>query len=78
MTMAYERRRAIEWAGELLFDLARHTNEGARLCEGSVPPLLAEQALRILRHYPEPWQIKAAVNNDEPLNWWISGEPPRN
>jgi hypothetical protein len=77
MTMAHERRRALEWAGELLRELAFQPTKHEELWGGQVPPKLRDAARHILRHYPEPWQIEAAVMDVEPLCWWISEEPPR-
>jgi hypothetical protein len=77
MTMGYERRRALEWAGETLRDLVHQREKEVDLWGGPVPPKLRELAIRILRHYPEQWQIDAAVMSVEPLNWWISEEPKR-
>lgn len=75
MTMPYERRRALEFAGELLRELAFQHEKHQELWGGSVPPKLRQVAHHILRHYPEPWQIEAAVKDDDPLCWWISDEP---
>ena len=77
MTMAHERRRALEWAGELLRELALQPEKQEELWGGQVPLKLQHVARHILRHYPEHWQIEAAVMNDEPLRWWIGQEPPR-
>ncbi|WP_218511774.1 BPSL0761 family protein [Variovorax sp. dw_308] len=77
MTLPYERRRALEWAGETLRELAYLREKDEELWGGPVPPKLTQLARRILRHYPEPWQIEFAVQSNEPLNWWISEEPER-
>ncbi|SCK54355.1 hypothetical protein VAR608DRAFT_5547 [Variovorax sp. HW608] len=77
MTVGYERRRALEWAGELLRDLAFQPEKHEALWGGPIPPKLKLLAHRILRHYPEPWQLDAAVESDDPVCWWISKEPPR-
>ncbi|WP_218511955.1 BPSL0761 family protein [Variovorax sp. dw_308] len=77
MTMGYERRRAMEWAGETLRDLVYQREKEKELWGGPVPPKLRELAKRILRHYPEPWQIDMAAQSEEPLNSWISEEPER-
>ncbi|MDM0110348.1 hypothetical protein QTH97_36060 [Variovorax sp. J22R24] len=72
-----ERRRALEWAGELLRDLAFQTERPKQIWGGPVPPELKMLAHRILRHYREPWQLDAAVESDDPVCLWISKEPPR-
>lgn len=77
MTMPYERRRALDFAGELLRELAFQPARHEQLWGGQVPQKLRDVARHILRHYPEPWQIENAAKNDEPLCWWISDEPPR-
>lgn len=77
MTMPYERRRALEWAGELMRELAFQPEKHKELWGGKVPPKLRDVARHILRHYPEPWQLDAAVNSNDPTCWWISDEPPR-
>ena len=77
MTIGYERRRALEFAGELLRELAFQPERHEELWGGQVPPKLRDVARHILRHYPEPWQIEAAVGSAAPLCWWISEEPGR-
>ena len=77
MTIGYERRRALEFAGEVLRELAFQPARHEELWGGQVPPKLRQVAKHILRHYPEPWQIEAAVKSSEPLCWWISEEPGR-
>lgn len=75
MTLPYERRRAIEWAGETLRDL-RSPRKDLQLWGGPVPEKLRQMADRILRHYPEPWQIDEAVEMDDlPVSDWIGKEP---
>lgn len=75
MTLPYERRRAIEWAGEALRDL-RSPGKDLQLWGGPVPEKLRQLAERILRHYPEPWQIDAAVELDDvAVSDWIAKEP---
>jgi hypothetical protein len=66
MTVAYERRRAIEAAGEML----------RALRGGPVPEKLRDLAASILRHYPEPWQIADATEMDDlAVCDWIAKEP---
>ena len=77
MTVAYERRRALEWAGELLRELAFQPGRHEELWGGPVPSKLREVARHILRHYPEPWQLEMAVESKEPVCDWISEEPQR-
>ncbi|MDN8615249.1 BPSL0761 family protein [Variovorax ginsengisoli] len=77
MTMPYERRRALDFAGELMRELAFKPDRHQELWGGSVPLKLRQVAKHILRHYPEPWQIEAAIKNDERIGWWISDEPER-
>ena len=75
MTLPYERRRALEWAGETMRELAFQPDRDEELWGGPVPPRSRQMAERILRHYPEPWQLAAAVKSYKPLNLWISEEP---
>ena len=77
MTMPYERRRALEFAGELLRELAFQHEKHQELWGASVPPKLRQVAKHILRHYPEPWQIAAAGESREPVCRWIGKEPER-
>ncbi|WP_369292809.1 hypothetical protein [Variovorax sp. J22R115] len=73
--MGFERRLALESAGELLQELAKGS---LRPGPGEHPmdlPTLQERARHILRHYPEPWQIEAATRNPRPLREWISAGP---
>ncbi|QNK65811.1 BPSL0761 family protein [Variovorax sp. PAMC26660] len=75
MTLPYERRRALQWAGETLRDLQSPDND-LELWGGPVPPKLRQLANRILRHYPTAWQIDAAVKmHDLQISDWIAGEP---
>jgi len=75
MTLAYERRRALEWAGETLREI-RQESKDMELWGGPVPEKLREMAKRILRHYPEPWQIEAATEmDDKAVCSWIAKEP---
>jgi hypothetical protein len=76
MTLPYERRRALEWAGDLLREIRQESGEIERW-GAPLPPKLRESALRILRHYPEPWQIKDATQMTEtPVCNWVAEEPP--
>lgn len=75
MTLPYERRRAIEWAGEALREI-RDTGKDAEHWGGPVPEKLRQIAIRILRHYPEPWQIEATTKMDGlPVSRWIGRQP---
>lgn len=75
MTLPYERRRALEWAGEMLRDL-RMAGKDEENWGGPVPEKLRDLAKRILRHYPEPSQIAAAtLMDDVAVSHWISEEP---
>ena len=75
MTRPYERRRAIEWAGEMLRDIQMASKDEANW-GGPVPEKLRALAVRILRHYPQPSQIKAAATMDAvPVSDWIGPEP---
>ncbi|WP_374684717.1 BPSL0761 family protein [Variovorax sp. ZS18.2.2] len=77
MTLPYERRRALQWAGETLRDL-RSPHKDVELWGAPVPEKLRQLAIRILRHYPEPWQIAAATRMDDvAVSDWIAGEPDR-
>ena len=77
VTMPYERRRALEWAGELMRELTFLPEKHEELWGGQVPPKLRQLAHHILRHYPETWQLEMAVKSNAPLCWWIGEEPPR-
>lgn len=48
MTTPHERTRALRQAGEFLAQLHRRED---------VPQDIREQAMRVLRHYPEEWAI---------------------
>ncbi|WP_156481008.1 BPSL0761 family protein [Variovorax sp. PAMC 28711] len=75
MTVPYERRRAIEWAGQALRDMRSETKD-ATLWGAAVPEKLRQLATQILRHYPTPEQIDAATGMDDvPVSGWIAGEP---
>ena len=55
MTMPLERTRALRWAGEFLREIRTRQD---------VPPDLKQQALVILRHYPEPGDIERKAKLD--------------
>lgn len=75
MTLPYERRRALEWAGET-FRQIRWASKDEEYWGGPVPERLREVVKRIMRHYPEPAQIEAATLMDDlPVSAWIAGEP---
>lgn len=75
MTLPYERRRALEWAGEALRDM-RSPHKDVELWGGPVPEKLRQLAIRVLRHYPEPWQLAAAVKMlNVVVSDWIANEP---
>ncbi|RYH70847.1 MAG: hypothetical protein EON54_01250 [Alcaligenaceae bacterium] len=75
MTVPYERRRALEWAGEALRDM-RSERKDAELWGAPIPDKLRELATRILRHYPTPEQLGAATEMDDvPVSGWIASEP---
>lgn len=74
MTLPYERRRALEWAGEALRAIQSESKDMEQW-GAPIPEKLRELALRILRHYPTQQQIDAAIAMDDvPVNSWISGE----
>lgn len=74
MTLPYERRRSLQWAGEMLRDMRSHKD--LELWGGPIPDKLRQLAIQILRHYPEPWQIAAAVKmRDVAVSDWIAEEP---
>lgn len=62
-TLPYEGRSAIELAGETLWPI-REASKDTEHWGGPVPEKLRQIAIRILRHYPEPWQIEAATKMD--------------
>jgi hypothetical protein len=70
MTMPSERTRALRWAYEFLREIRTRQD---------VPPDLKQQALGILRHYPEPddirsqaqWEASGLVSN---LGPWLAPE----
>lgn len=75
MTTPYERRRALEWAGETLRAI-RSESKGQELWGAPIPERLRELATQILRHYPTPQQIEAATAmEDVPVCGWIADEP---
>lgn len=75
MTLPYERRRAIQWAGEILREL-RSEHRDIELWGVPIPDKLREVAARVLRHYPTPEQIEAAIEMDDlPVCDWIAREP---
>jgi hypothetical protein len=77
MTVAYERRRAIEAAGEMLRALRRERSD-TEVWGGPVPEKLRDLAASILRHYPEPWQIADATEMDDlAVCDWIAKEPSK-
>ena len=74
VTLPFERRRSLEWAGETLRDL-RSSAKDLELWGGPVPPKLRQMAIVILRHYPTPQQIDLATRVDDKISDWISKEP---
>ncbi|RYH53081.1 MAG: hypothetical protein EON54_13985 [Alcaligenaceae bacterium] len=74
MTLPYERRRALEWAGEALRTI-RSESKDIEQWGAPVPEKLRDLATRILRHYPTPQQIDAATAmEDVPVSGWIASE----
>jgi len=71
MTVGYERRLALDWAGEVLRELSALPMDDEARWQVTVAKL-REEARHILRHYPEPWQIEAATTSHMPLHEWIS------
>lgn len=75
MTTPYERRQALEWAGEAL-RLLRSESKDLELWGAPVPERLRELATHVLRHYPTPQQIEAATEMDDvPVSGWIAIKP---
>ena len=75
MTLPYERRRALEWAGETLRELRSEARD-IELWGAPIPNKLRELATQVLRHYPTPQQIEAAIAMDDlPISGWIAREP---
>ena len=76
MTMPHERLRALQWAGELLRELAYDQSKHQALWGGQVPPKLRRQAVVILRHYPEDRELlKVAKWECPPWPKWIGLDP---
>ena len=76
MTMPHERLRALQWAGELLRELARGQSKHQVLWGGEVPHELRRQALVVLRHYPENHELLAAAKWEcHPWPKWIGLDP---
>ncbi|MBU1357605.1 MAG: hypothetical protein KKC79_12775 [Gammaproteobacteria bacterium] len=74
MTLPYERRRALEWAGEALRTI-RSESKDIEQWGGPVPEKLRILATRILRHYPTPQEINAATAmEDVPVSGWIADD----
>lgn len=69
MTTPHERTRALRQAGELLAQLHRHQD---------VPQDIREQALRVLRHYPEEWAISSMAEHWQALGIKSFGLAPEN
>ena len=76
MTMPHERLRALQWAGELLRELAHDRSKHQALWGGEVPQELRRQALVILRHYPAEHELLSAAKRENPP-WpnWIGLDP---
>lgn len=75
MTLPYERRRALQWAGETLRELLSETKD-IELWGGPIPDKLRDIATQVLRHYPTPQQIEAAIEMDDlPVSDWIARGP---
>ncbi|MEP7297665.1 MAG: BPSL0761 family protein [Burkholderiales bacterium] len=76
MTTPYERLRALQWAGELLRTLVYARSKHPELLGGRVPAELRRQALVILRHYPDDYELLTAAKRENPP-WpnWIGLDP---
>ena len=75
MTMPHERLRALQWAGELLRELA-HGQSKQVLWGADVPQELRRQALIILRHYPENHELLNVARWEcHPWPKWIGLDP---
>ena len=76
MTMPHERLRALQWAGEMLRELAYDQSKHQALWGGEVPPELRRQAVVILRHYPEDRELlNVAKRECPPWPKWIGLDP---
>ena len=76
MTMPHERLRALQWAGELLRELAYERSKHQALWGGQVPQELRRQALVILRHYPEDRELLHVAKWEcPPWPKWIGLDP---
>lgn len=58
MTMAHERRRALDWTGELMRELALSLEKHEELWGGQVPPKLRQFAPRVLGHDPSRGRLR--------------------
>lgn len=62
MTMPSERTRAVLWAREFLQRLASpYGEDGIK----RIPTEVRKEALRILKHYPFPHDLRAADKSDD-------------
>ena len=76
MTMPHERLRALQWAGELLRELAYDQSKHQTLWVGQVPQELRRRALVVLRHYPEDHELlNVAKWECPPWPKWIGLDP---
>ena len=58
MTLPDERYRAVKWAETFLQELATDRKKYPR-----IPKAVRQQALSILRHYPNSWDMKRAADS---------------
>ena len=76
MTMPHERLHALQWAGELLREIAHDSDKHQELWGGKVPPELVKQASHILRHYPSDHELLAEARwTRAPLRRWLELDP---
>ena len=75
MTMPHERLRALQWAGELVRELAHKVSQYQALLGEEEAEQLCRQAITILRHYPSAHELTSAAQCTYPLPNWIGLDP---
>ena len=75
MTMPHERLRALQWAGELVRELAHKVSQYQALLGEEEAEQLRRQAITILRHYPSAHELTSAAQCTYPMPNWIGLDP---
>ncbi|MDM0116226.1 DUF2442 domain-containing protein [Variovorax sp. J22R133] len=70
MTMPHERLRALVWAGEMLYEIARERDKHRERFGGELPKELMREALMVLRHYPSKGNLEHFARC-YPVEQWI-------